>query len=328
MRWSLLLAVFGLSITDVASLAQRPPDDQRLSSTRSTPQDAGFFASTGVVRFQLIQGRLCLDAPRHRKGSQNRDEDGVYESITVTAERGIPSMHYVCQTPDHHLTLSVQKADSLRIESWFPNLSERSVLEQPALGTITWSHTRGDLSEQHEGVTLLHLRRADPANFDLHFGMLAQRLLRGDSLQALSDATQCEMFNRIATKSIPDAASIQECVDRLRSKRRETRIRAERQLLAWGTPIIPVIHHLSPDDLDGEQAERLRHVLRRLKPRVDDSPATLATLLVNDQTYWSAIAPDLSSDQLRLANQHLERFGATPITSSAEPEQRIAAARE
>ena len=77
MRWSLLLAVFGLSITDVASFAQRPPDDQRLALTQSSYQDAGFFASTGVVRFQLIQGRLCLDAPRHRKGSQNRDEKGV-----------------------------------------------------------------------------------------------------------------------------------------------------------------------------------------------------------------------------------------------------------
>ncbi len=328
MRWRLLLAVFGLSITDVASLAQRPPDGQRLASTRSTSQDAGFFASKGVVRFQLIQGRLCLDAPRHRKGSQNRDEHGIYESITVTAERGIPSLHYVCQTPDHHLTLSVQKADSLRIESWFPNLSERSVLEQPAVGKITWSHSRGDLNEQHEGATLLHLRHADPTNFDLHFGLLVQRLLRGDSLQDLSDATQNEMFSRITAGSIPDAAGIQDCVDRLGSKRRKTRIKAERQLLAWGTPVIPMVHRLSSHDLDGEQAERLRQILRRLRPRVDDTPATLATLLLNDQTYWSTIARQLNSDQLRLANQHLKRFGATPITLSAEPEERIASARD
>ena len=117
MRWSLLIAVIGLSSTDVASFAQGRPDGQRPSATRSTPEDAGFFTSKGVVRFQLIQGRLCLDSPRHRKGSQNRDDGRVYESITVTAERGIPSMHYVYQTPKHHLTLSVQKANAMRLEN-------------------------------------------------------------------------------------------------------------------------------------------------------------------------------------------------------------------
>ncbi len=325
MRWSLLLAVFGLSITDVASFAQRPPDGQRLALTQSSYQDAGFFASTGVVRFQLIQGRLCLDAPRHRKGSQNRDEKGVYESITVTAERGIPSLHYVCQTPDHHLTLSVQKADSVRIESWFPKTSERSVLNQPEIGSITWTHSYGDLNRQHEGSTLLHIRHADPANFDLHCGLLMQRLLRGQSLLSLSDATRTVMLNQIASTRLPDVASIQECVDQLRSRRRSQRMAAERQLLAWGTPIIPAIHQLSEDDLDAEQTQRVRCILNRLRPRVDDTPSTLAKLLVNDQTYWSGIAANLSGDQLRLANDNLIRFGVEPIAVSATPETRIAA---
>ncbi len=193
MRWSLLVAVFGLSITDAASFAQRPPDGQRLDATRSASQDAGFFASTGVVRFQLIQGRLCLDAPRHRKGSQNRDENGVYESITVTAERGIPSMHYVYQTPEHHLTLSVQHAESVRIESWFPNSAERSVLEQPELGKITWSLQRGDFEQQYDGSTLLHVRHTDAVGFDLHHGMLVERLLRGTSLRSVERSdSECD----------------------------------------------------------------------------------------------------------------------------------------
>jgi len=328
MRWSLLIAVFGLSMTDVASHAQRPPDDQRLGLTRSASEHAGFFASTGVVRFQLVQGRLCLDSPRHRKGCQNRDEEGIYESITVTAERGIPSMHYVCQTPDHHLTLSVQKADSVRIESWFPETSERSVLEQPELGMISWTQSRGDLKEQYHGATLLHVRHADPINFDLHYGLLIQRLRRGQSLQSLSDATQMAMLAQVANDWLPDVVSIRACVDDLRSQRRSRRIAAERQLLSWGTPIIPAIQSLSADDLDAEQANRLRHILRRLQPRVDDTPSTLAKLLVNDHAYWKRIAGDLTRDQLTLANHHLERFGAEPIAAPADPDQRIATTRD
>jgi hypothetical protein len=295
---------------------------------RSASQDAGFFAFTGVVRFQLIQGRLCLDAPRHRKGSQNRDEDGIYESITVTAERGIPSMHYVCQTPDHHLTLSVQKADSLRIESWFPKSSERSVLEQPVFGEITWTHQRGDLKVVQQGATLLHLRQSDPVSFDTHYGLLVERLLRGQSLRNLSALTQSKMLKQIGATKMPDSESIHDCIDRLRSKRRSTRIAAERQLLAWGTPIIPTIHQLSAVDMDGEQADRLRNVLRRLRPRVDDTPSTLAKLLVNDPSYWSAIAVGLSSDELRLANHHMEEFGCEGIIVPDDPAERIAASTD
>lgn len=328
MRWSLLVAACGLSITHVASFAQGPPGGQRLASTRSASQDAGFFATSGVARFQLIQGRLCLDAPRHRKGSQNRDESGVYESVTVTAERGIPSLHYVCQTPEQHLTLSVQKAYAVRIESWFPKTSERAVLEQPQFDKISWTLHRGDLSEQHEGATLLHVRHADRTSFDLHYGWLVRRLLRGQSLGSLSDAAQSAMLGQLATATSPDVATIRESVDGLRSHRRKTRITAERQLLSWGTPIIPTLHELRWDDLDAEQAERLRSILKRLRSRVDDTPSTLAKLLVNDQTYWAHVADLLSADQLQLANQHLRRSGSKPIVLAGEPEQRIAASGE
>ena len=359
MRWSLLIAVFGLSMTDVASLAQGPPEDQRPESTRSSSQhagvqhagdqdagvqdggvqhaedqhagyqDAGFFASTGVVRFQIIQGRLCLDAPRHRKGSQNREDSGVYESITVTAQRGIPSLHYVCQTQDHHLTLSVQKAEAVRIECWFPKTSERSVLVQPEFGPITWTHTHGDRKRTHTGTTLLHVRNSDPNNFDWHCGLLLQRLMRGQSLASLSDAAQSAMFDQIAGQRLPNVDAIHDCVDQLRSRSRAKRMEAERQLLTWGTPIIPAIHQLSKMDLEVEQAKRLRCILDRLRPRVDDTPSTLAKLLVNDHSYWSGIAHRLSSDQLDLANHHLLGFGvaALQVPVASTPEHRIASSR-
>lgn len=327
MRWYSLVAVFGLSITDVASHAEGPPDDQRPALTRSASEHAGFFTS-GVVRFQLIQGRLCLDAPRHRKGCQNHDQDGIYESITVTAERGIPSMHYVCKTPTHHLTLSVQKAESVRIESWYPESAERSVLEQPAFGPISWTHTCGDDSNQYSGATLLHVRQADAAGFDFHYGPLFERLLRGQSLQALTAATCSVLLKQVVDTSVPDAESIEDCVHSLRSKRRSRRIAAQRQLLAWGTPIIPVIQQIPPHDLDAEQTSRVRHILKLLRPPVDDTPSTLAMLLINDRGYWESIAEGMTHDQLTLANRHLLRFDARPLVPPSESAPRIASASD
>lgn len=328
MRWSLLIAVFGLSITDVASFAQRPPDGQRLATTRSSSQDAGFFATSGVVRFQFVQGRLCLDAPRHRKGSQNCDEGGVYESITVSAERGIPSVHYVFQTAQHHITLSVQNATHVRIESWFPEQAERSVLEQPDFGVITWTTTRGDLSDLVEGDTILHVRTEDDVNFDRHFGGLVRRLLRGQSLAELTQATQMAMLRQAERGGTPCVSEIEAMVEQLRAPRRGTRMIAHRQLQAWGTPAVPVLRQALGEDLDMEQRERVRAILRRLRPREGDTPATLAKLLINDEAYWNRIATRLDTAELQLANQHLVEFGGSPLPEQARviaSERRVAA---
>lgn len=329
MRWYLLAAViFGLSITDVASLAQGPPAGQRLSISRSTPQDAGFFATSGVVRFQMIHGRLCLDSPRHRKGSQSRDVDGVYESITVTAERGIPSLHYVFQTEHQHLTLSVQKAGHVRIESYSPKTAERSILDQPEVGAVRWTLSRGDLKDEHSGATLLHVRQSNVSSFDLHYGPLVERLLRGQSVRRISEATQSTMLHHANLVRSPSADTILAAIDQLRSPRRAKRVDAERQLLGWGTPIVPIVQALNSDDLDNEQKDRLRMILRRLRKRTNDTPASLAMLLINDHRYWSLIAPRLTDDQVQLANHHLTRAGLDTVMLQSRPDARIAVAKD
>lgn len=325
MRWSFFIAVIGLSITDVASFAQGPPDGERLSTTHS---ETGYFASAGLVRFQLIQGRLFLDCPRHRKGSQNRNEDGVYESITVTAERGIPSLHYVLNSEQHHLTLSVKQARVVRMESWFVDSDERAVLEQPELGQIRWTQTHGDIEDQYEGTNLLHLRHANASTFDSHFGLLIKRVLRGTSLQSISSATQRSMLEELSEQPAFDFPKIAQCVEQLRSGRRSDRIKAERQLLSWGTPVTPALHQLIDGDIDQEQRQRLRLILRRLRPSIDDTPATLAKLLVNDRAYWERIASGLSGEQLQLTNLHLRDFGTEPVELVSQPTARIATARD
>ncbi len=328
MRWSLLLAVFGLSVTCVASFGQRPPGDQRPDDTRSDAHDNGFFATTGVVRFQLIQGRLCLDPPRHRKGSQQRDENGVYENITVTAERGIPSLHYVYQSGHQHLTMSVHQARSMRIESWLVDADERSVLVQPDVGQIKFSIRRGDLHDNHTGATLIHVRHADHLAFDRHYGLLIQGMLRGESLQMLSDLAEQLAVQQINRGPTPTLKSIEMEVEQLRAPRRAARVAAERRLLAWGTPVVSTLMALPAADLDPEQRARLQSITQQLRPRVGDTPASLAKLLVNDRTYWTAVARRLDADQIQLANRHLKSFGVDPLIIQGEPITRIAAANE
>jgi hypothetical protein len=281
-----------------------------------------------MVRFQLIQGRLGLDAPRHRKGSQQRDENGEYENITVTAERGIPSLHYVYKSAEQQLTLSVHQARSLRIESWLINADERSVLTQPVLSPIKFSIRRGDLDDQYEGATLIHIRHSDAVGFDRHYGLLIERMLHGKSLQQISHNTEGIVLSRLGNAAAPNLDLVREQVDRLRSPRRATRTSAERQLLSWGTPVVSALHSIPRQDLDAEQRARIHAITQRLRPRVDDTPASLAKLLSGDRAYWNGIASRLDRDQFVMANRHLERLGVEPIEVQSKPVERIAAARD
>ena len=327
MRWFLLLAVLGLSVAQEASFAQRPPGAECPGSTRSASdeyRDTGYFAATGVVRFQLIQGRLQLDAPRHRKGSQNREAGDVYESITVTAARGIPSLHYVFQSPHHQLTLSVQHATHVRIESILPKTGERAVLDQPRNGPITFQIHQGDLNRSCSGTTLLHVRLDDPASFDLHCGRLIQQLLRGRSLKQLNDEISVAVLKQISKHEPTVVEEVRECVQKLRSPKLATRRKAEKQLLSWGVTILPIIDAINPDDLDAEQVDRLRHIRTKFRSREDDTARSLAMLLINDRDHWSRLAPRLNTDQLQLANHHLDRVGLKTIPVTGDPVERIA----
>ncbi len=328
MRWRVLLAVFGLSVSCVASFAQRPPGDQPPAAAGSTSHANGFFETTGMVQFELIQGRLCLNSLQHRKGSQQREEAGQYENVTVTAERGIPSLHYVFESKHQHITISVQQATSLLIESWLVESDERCSLVQPTEGPVKFSIRRGDLHDQYAGATLIHVRHADIAGFDRHFGLLIQRMLRGVSLEKISQATELVVFDQIQNASWPDIEAVRQQVDGLRSPQRAIRMLSEKQLLAWGTPIVPVLRSIPDYELDAEQMARVHSIAQQLRPRVGDTPASLAKLLANDRSYWTAVCSRLSSDQLQIANRHFQRMGALPIALENKPVQRIAAARE
>ena len=212
----------------------------------------------------------------------------------------------------------------MRIESWFPQTGERAILDQPAVGELTWQHTREDLTDEYRGLNLLHLRHANPEAFDLHFGWLIQRLLRGESLQTISESTERIMLSELPLDSPINEEEVRRCVEQLRAGRRATRIDAERQLLAWGTPIVPTLRTMVGGDLDAEQRERVGRIIKRLRPMIPDTPATLAKLLINDRDYWTRIAGGLTDRQLQLANRHLTQFGTQPIELTRQPVYRIA----
>lgn len=333
MTWRLLIALIGLSMTDVNSFAQSDPTD------RETPQaegldrpnaHAGYLGPSGVVRFQLIQGRICLDAPRHRKGSQSCNKNGIYESVSVTAQRGIPSVHYVSQTQYRHLTLSVQDANRMRIESWLPSQGERCVIVQLSSGPITLSCTSGNQSHQWTGATLIHVRGLHPTLFDKHFGRLMTRMLHGQSLEELSEKTRSAVVAELHRPMRITETEIHQWIADLGSDQRRLRIEAQRNLMDGGTLVVSTLRgrlvaNTKKGDLDVEQIARMDRILNQLRSRSPDRPRSLAKLLVNDPSYWTIVSGSLTSDQRQLAVSRQHGFRQLP--ASVRPVIRIAGRR-
>jgi len=325
MKWPILLAVvLDLSIRCVASFAEGPPDADSLSTARSGPHIDKLFSDGGVVRFQIIQGRLCLDAPRHRKGAETIESDLSFESIVVTADRGLPSVHYVSKRPDQSLKLDVLDAVSVRMESTLNQTSERSILEQPPYGLIGWTIERAGLVDRYEGTTLLHVRYQNPEVFDMHFGSLIERVLGGRSLANLSSETRHWSMTHAIKGTLPHRSAIDECVAMLSSKRQSSRRNAQQQLLSWGTPIIAALHETLSSNLDAEQRLRIQQTIRMLRPQIEDTPRSLAMLMVNDRDYWKLVSPQLSTMQIVAVNDHLGSVGLSQLDASGQPSARVA----
>ncbi|MGB7324559.1 MAG: hypothetical protein WBD31_06790 [Rubripirellula sp.] len=325
MTWRLLFALIGLSITGVTSFAQRPPGAEGLAAGRSSPsefgtaefRDAGFFGGaenqSGVVKFMLVQGRLCLDPPRHRKGSQSCREGDVFESISVTAQRGIPSLQYICQTPHQDLCVNVQDADAVRIESYLPGRSQRSVLHHGRSGDIIWQRMGIQANTETVSVTaatLLHLRQSHPTDFDAHFGHLISRILQGTSLPTLCEQTEAVMIAETAGGAAQFSEfDIATAVEGLRSPRRGVRSQSVRRILAWGTPVLSSLDAVDRSAMDVDQIERLDFIRNQLRQQAPDTPRTLAKLLINDPAYWLLMVDQLSHTDKQIAENRLRHVG-------------------
>ena len=329
MKWrGMIVLLLGLSQAMGASATGEASGDECLDPNGPAPLADECFATAGAARFRLAGGRLSLDPVVHRKGSESRDGAGAFESLRVTADRGIPSLHYVRHTDRQQLVLSVRDAREVRLESWLPGSGQRSLLEQPARGDLRWTLRDGGGDDERviTGATLLHVRAEDPERFDHHYDATIRRLLRGTSLRTIEQTARAAMLRHLPTFESPDRDAVVRAVRELAAPERARRIAAERQILRWGTPAVPLLESIDHSRLGPEQQARLRSIRGRLGRDRDDTPASLAMRLINDRDYWNVIADRLAPDEFDSANRHLATVGLPRLPAELGNRERIAAA--
>lgn len=330
MKWRCILAVLiGLSITDVATFAQKPPEAERLPPSPSSLDRGVYFGESGMARFQLIAGRLRLHPSIHRKGRDSRDTGVVHESISVKAKSGVPSLQYAFHSETLQVSLSAERSESIRLEIVDVPNQERHVLEQFVDTDVRWHRTIGTETGTRVAKSLLHLRRHAPEDFDETFGFIITPLLRGYSLDRFTRESEASLLAYIGQteRQSVSRSEIIAAVDQLSHPSRSARAHAMRQLLQLGTPIVSVLSSIQPNELDAEQTMRIREVIRKLSRQETETAASWAASLLYDRAYLAELATSLPLDQQSLVSFHLDRNGFEPLTLADDSAVQVAALR-
>jgi len=305
-----------------------------------------------AVEFRLLLGRLELYPPEHRKGSgtaQRRLPQPLEESFNVTAERGIPSLHYVRQTPTQEWILDVVEATRVEIDAYWLAGQERFELTQPRRGPLVVRIRRGAAAvagrpppqadprrlastgappeatdESFTAASFLHLRATHPDLFARHLQPLLASLLPDLELAGLQQQTTAQLLELSQSVAPPDPARVHACVARLAAKQRQERERAQRELLQHGVAVIPLLDEIPTASLQEEQRLRLETIRRCLRPRRSDGPDRVAQWLLADPVYWQAIAADFAPSQRLLAERRLQRLDGRSSAGGREPASRVA----
>lgn len=321
MLWRLWLSV-SLGMATIAGFVDSDCVLRAAEPRRPAESDVGdsLIGYWQAVHFQLVLGRLELDPPRHRKVSKAEERfkpTPLKESFTVTAARGIPSLHYTRRTPTWEVILDVVDANRVQVLSELLETHEHLSLTQPAHGPLKIRLRSAGTEETFSSPSWLHLQSTHPELFDRHLTPLLACLLPDVSLQRLRDKTTVHLL-RLAGDAIPPGNDrLVDLIEQLDSSSRRDRQEAYAKLLAYGVSIIPFLDGLPKRELQQEQRLRIDALRRQLRPQQPDNAARVAQWLVTDREYWNAIAADLSREQKIVANRHLQQIhgeGLKPVT--------------
>jgi hypothetical protein len=276
--------------------AQEKPDGS-LGFDKSNEQVKSFAASlfhsspssdsNAWVKFQWVGGRLHLDAPRHKQGSQSSRCNDQTETLTVSASRGLPKVHYVCSSRDWQWMLSFDDPVSMRIESLDRVSGNRAIAIQSDREPITIEYQQDGQSLRIESPSWIHLYHSDRVLIEKHFVPLIDCVVPHHTLAALANQTELAMLS-ILSDTGPLDLDVQSLVAQLKHPRRMKRREAERELLRLGTPTLSSLSELDSTRLNYHQRTIIAEVEKRLSYESSDNAATLAYRFINDPHYWVA----------------------------------------
>jgi hypothetical protein len=264
------------------------------SARAESPVAKSLLAVEGRATFVLQLGRIVLEPRRYDRGTWSQTPaDDQEEFLCITANRGVPSLHFQRQCGAERLVIDVLDASTVKIQ-YQPSEGSAIWLDQPVQGPIrVWLD--GEEAQSHHAASLWHLAVAQPSWFAQHLDPVLRELLGNQGLvPQLHEIAAARSFAGLEprpTGNHDGMGRVHELVNQLTESNRVTRATAERELIAIGPALLRHLDQLpASEPPDPEQQMRLRRIRRMLTPRQGDTPHSVAQWLAVDQSWKASLA--------------------------------------
>lgn len=303
-RRTAIILTLGLSLTPRAqSLGQDIPGSDRL------------ILELNWVSFEVAMGRLLATGNRTRQDRQRvcrEHANGLTETLTVTLDRGLVSLHYESVSETRQLTVRVVRRDQVEIESLRrePASSTTTVLfQQPSDGDVVLTvHIAGQAPEEYRASSLWHLLLAHPEICQAHLNDALQMLrpnwqVDNDVAEIRSRLLDCD-----AARLTTSRREVELLVEQMTHDDFRVRQRSARELRARGRSVLGFLQELDSTRLDAEQRLRIQSVQDSIIADFEDTPARVVAWLLNDQSVWLALLDQETPRCRAQAGRHLARL--------------------
>jgi hypothetical protein len=301
-----------LLVTHLALTAFAQPPDEGVFPEKS------LAAQRSWVHFGVLLGRLQVLNSQVGQSLSATSEDsaaGVRESFAVNVGSSVVTVRYELVTPDVQLAVDFRGPDCLEIEK-IPLSDEGGVplyLKQPRRGPIELRVGLGDDARRFQAGSFWHLMLLHSEVCEAHLVPILKSLRPDWQLDRATAEVETNLLRLARDGHVPQTDRWGELVEQLGHETFRGRRAAERELRACGQAVVAYLTRLDPRDLDTEQRERIRQIVRSLVSQTEDTPQRVALWLAADEAAWLAMMSREDPDTRSIAAAHLARLTGKPV---------------
>jgi hypothetical protein len=280
----------------------------------------------GRLRPNIVSGRIVNGTGWHFGNGSSIANSGK-EKLTFRGNGGSGSLSYERTTPQEQFSLEAGSEGRLS----FSRRTTPDAKAEAAPVTVRFEQAPGEplslaigtegKQTVYRGATVWHLLLAQPEECGKYLIPTLEELRPQWQLSQAATTLEGELLKVAAAKQLDRrqwAALVQQLGDNHFAKREA----ADRQLRAVGPRLLGYLQQFDLDQLDAEQQFRVRRIMRSLAQQsAEDTPAQVASWLVEDPAIWLALLTRPDASTRRVAAQRLATIlgEQIPVDPAAEP---------
>lgn len=294
------------------------------------------FAEKDWARLQLVLGRVTvanIRSSQARTATRGEAEDEFYERLVLSPDTVTPSVRYERRTPD--ATLQAEMVDGTRF-------TFRHVPINPSSPTVQFTQAPGggvrcvvesnNTSKTYRAPSLWHFAFEEPTISKQHIFPVLEWLQPQWRFAEFAARTEDELLLEAKSNLFATARLARKLVRQLDSRDYGARQHASLELRRLGAAVLPYLRRIDRVDLTREQRHRVDRLTDELRGNDADTPARVASWLVEDERTWLAMLDHRELPVRQIAAAHLGKrfpkaFSTGEGSTTSDQSQRIAAIR-